>query len=402
MAATAAAATRGRRGLGPAFVTAALVFGPGSVTTASSLGAGFGYDLVWAPVLATVLMLCFVDLSVRIGLSTDRGPVGTVAARFGRVIAVVVAFGAFLVTTSFQAGNSVSTGAASQVLLGVDVALFAALFTALAIGFVWLPSLYRNLERIMVAIILVMLAIFVVTAILVQPDPTALVRGLVPSLPSGSSALVVASVATTFSVVGAFYQIQLVREKGWGPDDYGAARRDATIGTLALGLLSFVIMIAAAAVLHPVGATVSSPADMATILEPAVGRWASALFAIGLWAASFSSLVGNATIGGAMLAGASGREEGGLRSTVVKACITVVMLLGGVVAVVFGGIPVKLILTAQAATIFVAPAVAVALVLLARHRSRGALAIGAVQTSLGVVGVGFLVLLAVSYVRNFV
>src|SRR5690625_2429340 len=67
--------------IGPAFVTAALVFGPGSITTASSLGAEFAYDLVWVPVIATVLMLCFVDLSVRIGLSTDVGPIGTISQR---------------------------------------------------------------------------------------------------------------------------------------------------------------------------------------------------------------------------------------------------------------------------------------------------------------------------------
>ncbi|GAA4525122.1 hypothetical protein GCM10023160_17670 [Brachybacterium paraconglomeratum] len=36
--------TRPRGRFGPAFVTAALVFGPGSIATASSLGASFAYD----------------------------------------------------------------------------------------------------------------------------------------------------------------------------------------------------------------------------------------------------------------------------------------------------------------------------------------------------------------------
>ena len=96
-------------------------------------------------------------------------------------------------------------------------------------------------------------------------------KGLIPSLSSGSSALVVAAVATIFSIVGAFYQIQLVREKGWTEEQFPEARRDAALGSVILGALSVVIMIAAAAVLNPVGATVSSPADMAVILEPALG-----------------------------------------------------------------------------------------------------------------------------------
>ncbi|MPV36479.1 Nramp family divalent metal transporter [Georgenia subflava] len=403
MAATSTSVDRRTRvpgRLGPAFVTAALVFGPGSITTASSMGAQFAYDLVWAPVIATILMLCFVDLSVRIGLSTDVGPIQTVTRRMGRVVGVLVGIGAFLVATSFQAGNSVGTGAASNVLFGGSTALFAAIFTAIAIGFLWLPSFYKHLERTMIVIILVMLAIFIITAIVARPDLGAVLAGLVPSFPQGSAALVVGVVATTFSVVGAFYQIQLVREKGWGIDDYKVARRDAVVGTLILGTLSVIIMIAAAAVLNPAGVSVSSPADMATILEPSVGRWASILFALGLWAAAFSSLIGNSTIGGSMLAGALGIEGGGLDSRRVKLCITFVLVLGGVVAVVFGGIPVQLILTAQAVTIFVVPLIGVVLVALARHRDRGRLAIGTPQLVLAVVGVLFLLLLAINYVRN--
>ena len=400
---TAAPTTTDRRPrvpgrLGPAFVTAALVFGPGSITIASSLGATFSYSLVWAPVIATILMLCFVDLSVRIGLTTDVGPIGTVTKRMGRVVGVLVGIGAFLVASSFQAGNSVGTGAASNVLFGGNTATFAALFTALAIGFLWLPSFYKHLERTMVVIILAMLVIFIVTAVVSQPDLGEAFAGLVPSFPEGSSVLIVGVVATTFSVVGAFFQIQLVREKGWGIEDYTTARRDAVVGTLILGSLSVVIMIAAAAVLHPQGVVVTSPADMATILEPSSGRWASILFALGLWAAAFSSLVGNSTIGGSMLAGALGLEKGGLSSTKVKICITVVMLLGGVVAVIFGGIPVQLIVTAQAVTILLVPLIGVVLVLLARHRDRGSLRVRPPQLILAVVGVLFLVLLAINYV----
>ena len=393
--------TKGFAAMGPAFVTAALVFGPGSITTASSMGASFGYELLWTPVIATILMLCFVDISVRIGLSTDRGAVGTVSHRLGRVIGVLVALGAMLVVTSFQAGNSAGAGAAGQALFGGEVWLWAGLFTLVAMGFLWLPSFYKKLELTMVVIIVVMLAVFVITAVASRPDLGAMVRGLVPSIPTGSSALVVGSVATTFSVVGAFYQAQLVREKGWGAGDYRLARRDAIIGSCILGGLSFVIMLAAAAVLHPQGITVTSPLDMASILTPTVGKWASILFALGLFAAAFSSLIGNSSIGGTMLAAVFNRDAGGFGSTFVKICITVVMILGGVVAIVFGGIPVQLIITAQAVTIFVVPLIGLVLIILARHRDRGALRISIPQLVLSVLGVVFLLALALTYLGRF-
>ena len=400
MTTTSVPTRRGLAKFGPAFITAALVFGPGSITTASSMGADFAYDLIWVPVIATVLMLCFVDLCVRIGLSTDSGPIGTISKRFTRVAGVLVGLGAFAVTASFQAGNSAGTGAAMSVLFGGDATLFAVLFTLLALGLVWLPSFYRQLERVMVVLILALVVIFLITMVVARPDLGQLVAGLVPSFPSGSAALVVGAAATTFSVVGALYQIQLVREKGWTAADYRTARKDAVAGTLILGGLSFVIMIAAAAVLNPRGVSVQSPADMATILEPSIGGWASTLFALGLWAAAFSSLVGNSTIGGSMLAGALDIETGGLSSAKVKACISVVILLGGIVAAVFGGLPVQLIITAQAVTIFVVPLIGVLLVWLGRVPERGELKLSVAQLVLAIVGVLFLVLLAVNYLRN--
>lgn len=387
--------------IGPAFITAALVFGPGSIATASSMGASFAYELLWVPVIATILMLCFVNIGVRIGLTTDKSMLGTIAHRLTGIVAVVVGIGSFLVVTSFQAGNSAGTGAAGQLMFGGDPRLYAVIFTAIGLLFVWVPRFYPALEKVMVVIIVVLLVAMITTAVVAQPDPGAIMAGLVPSIPDGSIALVVGLAATTFSVVGALYQIQLVREKGWTASDFKAARRDAVIGTIILGLLSAVIMVAAAATLNPAGIEATSPAALAQILEP-IGSWAVVLFAIGLWCAAFSSLLGNSTIGGTMLAGVFKIDGGGLSSAPVKACISVVIVLGGVVAAVFGGIPIQLIITAQAVTILAVPLIGVVMVILARHRDRGELRIGTAQLILAIAGIAFLLFLAFNYLKNFV
>ena len=119
-----------------------------------------------------------------------------------------------------------------------------------------------------------------------------------------------------------------------------------------------------------------------------------------LRAAAFSSLVGNSTIGGGLLAGTFKIDRGGLQSVPVKVCITAVMVLGGVVAIVFGRVPLQLIITAQAVTILVAPLIGIVMLVLARHRDRGALRIGVPQLVLALVGLAFLFLLAANYVGN--
>ena len=42
--------------IGPAFITAAVVLGPGSISTASRMGASFGYSLIWLMVVICLFM----------------------------------------------------------------------------------------------------------------------------------------------------------------------------------------------------------------------------------------------------------------------------------------------------------------------------------------------------------
>ncbi len=378
--------------IGPAFITAALVFGPGSIVTASSLGASFGYSLLWVAILSFIFMVVYVDMAVRIGIASQASPIQTIKDKWGRLVGALVGIGGFLVATSFQAGNSVGAGVAANVLFSGSTALWAGIFTAIAIALLWVPNYYKSLERLMIGLIGLMLIAFLITAVVSRPEGGALVTGFVPNIPEGAGLLVVALIGTTFSVVGAFYQGYLVQEKGWREDEYRQGAADALSGIIVLSLITILVIVAAAAVLLPQGVSVSSPADLAVTLEPAVGTWASVIFALGIFGAAFSSLIGNATLGGALIADAFGLGHQ-LGSIKVKAAITLVMLLGGVIAVVFAAIPIQLLIFAQAITILVVPFIGLLMLWLASDRARmGSLANPAWKTVLGIVG--FLALLA--------
>lgn len=60
------------KSLGPGLITAALVFGPGSLTITSKLGAVYGYNLLWVIVVAALLMLTFTGMGARIGLASEQ------------------------------------------------------------------------------------------------------------------------------------------------------------------------------------------------------------------------------------------------------------------------------------------------------------------------------------------
>jgi Mn2+/Fe2+ NRAMP family transporter len=116
---------------------------------------------------------------------------------------------------------------------------------------------------------------------------------------------------------------------------------------------------------HPKGIVINSATDMAKALEPAFGKYASYLFLSGLFGASFSALIGNATLGGTLTGDALG-YGGQLSSKMIRFLIAIVMLIGATIAIIFG--PTATNIIAQAVTIFIVPFIGIALYLVANDR----------------------------------
>ncbi|MNR04429.1 manganese transport protein MntH [compost metagenome] len=132
--------------------------------------------------------------------------------------------------------------------------------------------------------------------------------------------------------------------------------------------MSAVVIICAAAVLHPQGIKVNSASEMSKALQPLFGEYAADLFLVGLFGASFSSLVGNATVGGSLLGDAFGYGSQ-LSAKMVRLFIALVMVCGATISLVFGKLPLELIIFAQSVTIFLVPFIGYAMYQIANDES---------------------------------
>ena len=387
--------------LGPGIITAALVFGPSKMTITSKMGAEFSYSLIWIIVVAIFFMLIFTNMSARIGQHNESSLLSLIKKKTGNWAGIVIGLGIFSVATSFQAGNSTGLGIAIGEATGTNANIWIVLFNLLGIVLLFFRSFYRLLEKVMLALILMMLFCFITTAIVIQPSITDIMRGLTPVIPSGSVGLIVAFIASCFSLVGAFYQAYLVQEKRKNQVIRDAetskhAQLSSTVGILLLGLMSAVVLICAAAVLHPQGIEVSSASQMAKALEPLFGPFASYLFFIGLFGASFSSLIGNAAVGGAMLGDGLGFSSS-LENRYVKIFIGAVMLFGAIIAISFGKLPLELIVLAQSVTIFLVPFIGISIVLVGSSaKIMGEHKNNLFQNVVGVLGILLVLFLAVT------
>lgn len=384
------------RSLGPTLITAAVVIGPGTITVASKLGAGQGYDQLWVILVSAVFMWTFVTMAVRVAIVSDESLLSVVARLYGRWLAVLVGVLSFTVVTAFQLSNYLACATALTALSGISENTWIAIVGAGGLFFLLVRQLYRAAEKLMSVLVFAMVAAFVVNMIVARPDWGAVAAGIVPERwPKEINGLVVAMVATTFSVIAAFYQGALARQKGWDVKDLPLSRREAAVGLGLLATISCVILITAGTVLR--GTPVTSAAALAGQFEPVMGPIAVWIFSVGFLAAAFSSVVINPMVGGGLLSDGL-RLGDGVNDKWPRILTGVAMLAGIVLAYLTlrSGTALEGIVWAQHSTVLAVPFCAIMLMIMANDpRAVGAHRNGRITNAIASVAIAVLLVLSV-------
>jgi manganese transport protein len=356
--------------MGPAFVVGAWQFGPGNLTSAVQAGSLFGYSLVWVILLGTVLMLVFSDMSIRIALVSRGSVVETIKETLGTMTGRVAGLGVFAITLMFSVGNAVGTGLGLSLVIGGSPMWWTLACTAVVAVILFARSLYTVIEKLVLVIVAIMAASFVATAVVTRPDWGAAAGGLLPVVPSGTGLLLVALVGTNLSINAAFYTGYASRERGLRREQYRETTLVDTIpGIVAPGIMTALVMIAAAAVLRGVGGEKGATLDQfSAILTPVAGEAGRVIFALGFFGAALSAMIANATAGGTLLADGLGWGNR-LGSPRVRLGILGVLAFGALVTVIaHGASPIQLIIAAQALTVVITPILAVLMIILTNNR----------------------------------
>ena len=389
--------------IGPGAVVTAAFIGPGTVTTCTLAGVRFEYALLWALVFATVGTIVLQEMAARLGTvgrlglgEAIRRRIRSPAVRLPAALLIAAAIG--LGNAAYQTGNLLGAGLGAQAALGGEVRWWAAGFGVVAAALL-LQGSYRRIEKVLVAMVVVMSLVFLVTAIAVGGDLPAMLRGgLVPTLPTGSSVIALGLVGTTIVPYNLFLHASAARERfGGGGDDeatrrgaLAAARADLVVAIALGGLVSMSIVVTAAS---GVGGEATA-AEMARQLEPLLGEWARDFFAAGLLAAGLTSAITAPLAAAYALAGVFGWPAD-LRAPRLR------LVWGSVIAVGVGfalaGVrPVPAILLAQAANGLLLPLVAAFLLWVMNDRAfLGRATNGRLANALGVLVVGLTLVLGV-------
>lgn len=317
--------------VGPAALTAAGMIGAGAVATRLLAGAWFGFDLLWVALAVVPMVVVTLDSASRVGIvSKGRGMVDMVRTDIGAWLAWAIVVPTALVNLVVNMSQMSAMVEGAYGALGMlppatpDTTLVIATLALTAVSVVAaVVGGYKRVEKIMTALLLVILACFIVVAIKGLLDWhtwVSLGLGLVPHIPADLP------VVGTDRVRNGFTQIMAIAGQGLAPAvflSYGYLAHNAgytvadiprtfwkTVQNLGViwGLFSVVVIVAGATALHavytgdgpsylgvshfsqvesiPVAGQVLGPA-----LPGALGFLAPRLFSLGLFAAAFTTLV---------------------------------------------------------------------------------------------------------------
>ncbi len=128
---------------GPALLVTAAFIGPGTLTTASQAGAGYGYTLVWAVMASVIAAIILQEMAARLGIVTGGDLTRAIRQNFASPIARWSILGLVLVAilfgnAAYQTGNILGAAAGLNTLSGVGINIWILTIGAIAMLVVWI------------------------------------------------------------------------------------------------------------------------------------------------------------------------------------------------------------------------------------------------------------------------
>jgi manganese transport protein len=288
--------------MGPAYLVSIGYMDPGNWATDLAGGARFGYALVWVLLMSNAMAVLLQTLSARLGIVTGHDLAQASRAEYSRPVNLALWILAEAAIGATDLAEVLGTIIALKLLFGLPL-LWGCLITALdTFALLYLQKLgMRKIEALILVLVATIGGCFLIEIILARPDPSQVMRGLVPSLPRDEDGSRLTALFIAIGILGAtvmphnlYLHSALVQSRRIGRDSASRAEAcrfnfvDSALALNAAFLVNAAILVLAAATFYQRGEVVDS-IERAHELLPILGPAAPILFGIALLAAGQSS-----------------------------------------------------------------------------------------------------------------
>lgn len=272
--------------VGPGLITVNAGNDAGGISTFASIGAKYGYSMLWGLLLLTFALAIIQEMNARMAVVSGKGLSDLIREKFGvkwtffaMIVLLIANFG---VTLGDFAGV-----AASLELFGITKYLSVPV-VAILISFLVSHGSYNKVEKIFLLFSFAFFS-YIFSAIIIKPDWPEVFKAVVsPSIEMNSAYLLtfIGLIGTTISPYMQFYLQAAIVDKNLSLKDYKYERLDVYLGAVWGAVISFFVIVVTAATLHKAGIQADSVSSIALALKPLAGDYAFILFGAGLFGAS--------------------------------------------------------------------------------------------------------------------
>jgi NRAMP (natural resistance-associated macrophage protein)-like metal ion transporter len=275
--------------MGPGIITSNVDNDAGGITTYSLAGATFGLKLIWSLIPIMIALIVIQEMCARMGVVTGKGLSDLIREKFGAKITFYLMIGIFLTNM----GNVLSefAGVASGMeVFGVNKFISVPL-SAFLVWWMVVKGSYKSVEKVFLVACVFYLS-YIISGVIVKPDWEKVFQQFVNpqlSLNPSEMTMVIGLVGTTIAPWMQFYLQASIVEKGIKIEEYKFARFDVVLGSVAVHIVAFFIILVCAETLFKHGVQIETAKDAALSLKPLAGKYCTFLFAFGLVNASLFS-----------------------------------------------------------------------------------------------------------------
>jgi len=272
--------------MGPGLITASVDNDAGGITTYSLAGAQFGTKLLWTLGPITVALIVVQEMSARMGVVTGKGLADLIRENFG----VRTTFWVSVALVIANLANTIAefAGVAASLQIFHVPPWVSVPLVALGVWALVLKGSNRVVEKVFLVASLLYIA-YPISLVLAKPDwGEVALAAVTPTFQNDGAyvAMLIGLVGTTIAPWMQFYQQAAVVEKRIDVDELRYTRIDVVLGCIVTDVVAFSIVLACAATLHKQGIVIQTADQAAMALAPLAGKYASLLFAFGLFNAS--------------------------------------------------------------------------------------------------------------------
>jgi NRAMP (natural resistance-associated macrophage protein)-like metal ion transporter len=272
--------------IGPGLITVNAGNDAGGITTYATVGASYGYKMLWGLLLITFSLAVIQEMNARMAVVTGKGLSDLIREKFG-VKLTFFAMSILLIANMGVVFGDFAGIAASLELFGISKFISIPI-VSIAIWLLVTKGSYKKVENIFLLFTFVFFT-YIISAFLTKPDWGNVFRSMATptiELNSGFLLTFIGMIGTTITPYMQFYLQSSIVDKKLSLSDYKYEKLDVYLGSFWGNAVAFFIIICTAVTLYKAGISINSAEEAALALKPLAGDAAFMLFGAGLFGAS--------------------------------------------------------------------------------------------------------------------